>query len=556
MFGRKILASVLLVISLASVFFMPLQANGQTLQPQKITGFSQNILEVHYQETTGILWALGGSRAVEGIGYLYDINPVTRTITTTYNVSSSLNGGAPWGLWCSTTSCFVTSRDSGNPQASVGSIIRIESVGADKGLKTGQFNATNDDRGFGRIDGRDSTGIGIGGIALYVESYTSGNVIKGIIVGAVGSMQKTTDITMGGVSGNGGVGAYDLRWTGIAGNTKNYLYTLIPNLVNTVFLQQYNLATLGQECLATVNITGAGESGGQIIIDMTNNRVFISAGDNGNYHQMATSCVVTSNAITPTEHGLSNVVTQKNGITIPDRSAIFFQESAGNARVSVASYDFATGTFGTNPLVVDVLPSTSQPKDYGRAYFAVNHDDNGQITTQANIGTNPVFNAVFIPMNADKAIYVFRFEGIEVIGGEGERPAVLPENSIAELSGLMLCMGGLIAPSNCNTATGMPNNTDPKTNGTGVAILIFAIILSYAFLVSIHYRAKTQLSKDNVHLVEVMNIHPVILVIMLIADFALVWYMGYLSDIVFYTMIVAIVGLGALGFYGKIRGFG
>lgn len=555
---KNALAVVLALLLSASAFLtsFPIESAYAQLSPVKITGLGRNILEVHYQESTGILWALAGSRSAQGT-YLLEINPVSNTLVATYNVTSSANSGVPWDLWCGQTSCFITTRSAsgGAPSATAGAIIRVETV-ITKGTVSGTLNADTNNRGFGRLDGRDSTSTGIGGIALYVESFASTGNLQFIIVGGVGTLAISANLGSFAVAG-GFDPVDDIQWSGIGGSTNNYLFIWYYTSATTSTMRIFNLSTLASICGPTVTIT-SNTHGGQIIQDITNRKVYGASGSNGDYSAInIDSCAVTNGAITDANTGLSGILTQKNGIAVPARELVMYQESGANARISTSSYNFNTGTPATfDGVVIEISPNNSQSARFGRAYYAIDHDADGQNGDAVTIGTGAgAYNGIFIPMNADQTILVFKFAPLSS-GGDTGTPAVFPQNNIPQVTGLFMCLGGFINATQCDSSTGLPTNGNPKTNGTGIAVLIFLIIISYAFLVWIHIQAMQGAKRQNVHITEVMNIHPIILVLMLIADFSFVWYLGWLDDIIFYTMIVAVAGLGALGFYARLKGFG
>lgn len=98
------------------------------------------------------------------------------------------------------------------------------------------------------------------------------------------------------------------------------------------------------------------------------------------------------------------------------------------------------------------------------------------------------------------------------------------------------------------------NDSDVRTNGVGMFYLLVVIILSYAFLVAIHMKAVELAGKSNVTLVDSMKINPVLLLVMLFVDVGLTWYLQWIADIVFYSLVVVIILIGGFAIYSKVKG--
>lgn len=114
-----------------------------------------------------------------------------------------------------------------------------------------------------------------------------------------------------------------------------------------------------------------------------------------------------------------------------------------------------------------------------------------------------------------------------VIGG------VNPRN-ITDTSNDLFCSLGI---TDCD-------NTDITTNGTGMFMLLILIIISYAFVVAIHHFAHSPLS----------NINPMLVLLIGIVDITIAFFLGWIPDYIFYSVIVLLIGLGGFGLYRIIRG--
>lgn len=96
-------------------------------------------------------------------------------------------------------------------------------------------------------------------------------------------------------------------------------------------------------------------------------------------------------------------------------------------------------------------------------------------------------------------------------------------------------------------------NANAQTNGVGLIILGLVILISYIFIVVLHYEVKTNLMRQNVVLQEVMRVDPFILIAMVFIDTAILWQVKLVPDIVFYTLVTLIAGFTAFGIYRHVR---
>lgn len=132
--------------------------------------------------------------------------------------------------------------------------------------------------------------------------------------------------------------------------------------------------------------------------------------------------------------------------------------------------------------------------------------------------------------------------------------------------GQQLCgLGGFRSTANftevgsqwfCAFGVGSCTDTNPKTNGVGLFYLMLLIVLSYAFLVFIHYSAVTKLSGQQVQVMDMLHINPILLLVMLIIDLGITWKLGWIDDTILALIVVAIAGLTSFGFLKKFRGGG
>lgn len=110
---------------------------------------------------------------------------------------------------------------------------------------------------------------------------------------------------------------------------------------------------------------------------------------------------------------------------------------------------------------------------------------------------------------------------------------VNPRN-ITDTTGQFFCAIGL---TDCD-------NPDIQTNGVGMFMLLLLLLVSYALVVYIHHVAKQS----------VMGIHPMLVLLIGVIDVTIAFFLGWIPDYIFYTVIVLLIGLGGFGLYKIIRG--
>jgi len=137
-------------------------------------------------------------------------------------------------------------------------------------------------------------------------------------------------------------------------------------------------------------------------------------------------------------------------------------------------------------------------------------------------------------------------DGVADGGDIGSLGVYRSNANITTFGSFILCGFGI----NSNACT----DDNPKTNGVGLIYLLVLIIWSYAFLVAIHYTAQTKIAHNNVQVMDVLHINPILLLVMLIIDVGITFYLGWIPDLIFYTTIVLLVGLAGFGVYKKLGG--
>lgn len=108
---------------------------------------------------------------------------------------------------------------------------------------------------------------------------------------------------------------------------------------------------------------------------------------------------------------------------------------------------------------------------------------------------------------------------------------------------------------NCAFGIGSCTDQNPKTNGVGLVYFLVLLIISYACLVAIHIKAVQVVRKENVQVMDYLNINPLLLLVVLVVDLGITWQFQWIPDLLFYTIIVIMVaGIAGFAFYKKLRG--
>lgn len=149
-------------------------------------------------------------------------------------------------------------------------------------------------------------------------------------------------------------------------------------------------------------------------------------------------------------------------------------------------------------------------------------------TTTVCIDTNPLIDVVDLLCITDT-----NADGIPDV--TGNQVARVNQN-LTTSTFTILCQVGL---ANCT-------NTNIQTNGVGIMLLLFLIVLTIGIIMAI--TMKTQ------H--DVSEIHPLLWLTVIFVDVAGAWYFDWIEDIIFYGLLVVFIGLGAFGVYRHLRDSG
>lgn len=94
-------------------------------------------------------------------------------------------------------------------------------------------------------------------------------------------------------------------------------------------------------------------------------------------------------------------------------------------------------------------------------------------------------------------------------------------------------------------------NTDPETNGSGLFLMLatgaffFGVSVSTIGIANSRFNANIQYSDSAMH--------PYYLLFLVAGVISLSWYLNWIPDIVFYTMVIGIAGLFSFGMYKQFR---
>src|SRR5437867_3784012 len=163
--------------------------------------------------------------------------------------------------------------------------------------------------------------------------------------------------------------------------------------------------------------------------------------------------------------------------------------------------------------------------------------NNGNTTVCIDTNGDTTTDVCFTDTNGD---------GVPDAGPAGALGAQRSNANITEFGAQIYCAFGISADA-CN-------NKDARTNGVGLMYLFLVIIFSYAVLVTIHHEAQKYLGGKDVQVMDALKINPLLLVVMLIVDIGFTWYLHWISDIIFYTMVVVMAGITAFGIYRQVKG--
>lgn len=462
--------------------------------------------------------------------------------------SFSISGGGVTDVKCGSAWCFAWQ--------STTTPFRIWAIDAQSRTILGVINGTDGNEGGSAIEVLDTVTGGLGGISVFVPLHNTncdglggGNYVIAIMDGSIIANSGTFNDACSGILSIGdfvtGVAHSGLTQQ-VVGDNRNILAVRVLNALTQNF-HIYSMTTLTRICDANIQ-----NSQNWVLED---DGVFWTSNDDGwaviGYDIPETgsaNCVADFSIATPTnyfqygfaidtENDLVFVSTVFNGgtdsyISVRNQSAL----SEELFRLSMP--DGATGALTYYP-AQDELIAYSDANNVARIFKFGGAGSAGSSETCIDTNLDGATDLCFTDTNND---------GIPDNGALGALGAYRSNANLTSFGTDVFCAFGI----NTNAC----EDRNIQTNGVGIVYLMVIIIISYAFLVYVHYQAQYALNKDNIQVMDALAVNPLLLLTMLILDVTLAWYMQWIPDLIFYTTIVVMVGLSAFGIYRKVTSAG
>lgn len=535
-----ILAMSVLLIS--SLLVQVYTANAQVFNV--VTDLEQVVMGISYQSVNDSFWVVTGGNS-SGQVWLYQIDRSTRTLILSVNQTAQFNdlsAGVPQDIWCGNTSCYVTTTGGGVYAISTEDIAPNIFAGYNV---TGSYQHTS---GLGHITGRDQVSGGFGTVTLWIDTITGTNrnviIVDGISFLLAGTLPAY------------GVSAvdervHDIRWSGVEGITDNDLITSTGYITDTAAqnsLVVYNLASLSIKCNVALpstnlplavapNYIAAGSSDNKIYVGSINGIVYV-------YNE--NTCAVVQTVTT----GLGG------DIRFLDYSAgrLFLQESGANAYIM----QFATNSTGhilSTNVTYSPLPTAAQ-NNFDATYTTLSK------TKMVNLAGN---GQVWYPYTgADNRIGILIFN--EATGGgsggsggnqvDGRCGVGTALDCVGDRSLINQVTGGTSWGTLGNSlfgGIGLVNTTasnDIRENGTGLLLML----MLGAFFSSITIGSISVANNKFGAGISYTEIPKEFWLFLVVGVVSVSYYLQWIPDIVFYSMIVGLAGLFSFGLYKHIRG--
>lgn len=505
----------------------------------KVTGFNENIVGLSYQTAflsngTFIgnkIWALttNGTAGSTANNWLYDINPNTFTISAKYNVTLFV-GDQATDLECSNLACYVSTW-----RGTLGSISRVISV-----LPSTGGIANDCSVGTGAVRAMDIRQSVIGtfvavNLITFFQPNSANNYQISIVNPADCSQLNTTQQTQTSMN-TSNFDIADLSNNTVNPNTNRDEIVSWASSVPSHRVQKYTLATntWGSQS-ATFGTSGIASNLGYDKDNYSSNRLVWIGDNDGDMFaiDMTTNTPTEDYNITSASLGLgANKII--DFLALPDLGVFVVRSSGVSATLGFYDYTPSTGAISTaSPVFVGYIPATNQVANTNAKMIYVESEE-----------------IIIVPENNNSRALSIVSLNVPA-PPDPTPPFVAPTKTIDEAVGVLLCQMGVITDCDSN---GNPTNTDIETNGVGLFMTLILIIISYAFLVIIHFGAQRLLRKSNVQVMDAITINPMLLVIMLVIDIGISFYLNWLADTVFYSIVAVIVGFASFGIYRHVKG--
>lgn len=340
---------------------------------------------------------------------------------------------------------------------------------------------------------------------------------------------------------------YDVKWNGGSGLFGNRGVVTFRDTAGNFFFYNLNLGD-GDSTFATTQICVTG-SLSSVLSSQAKTQII----DGILYHAYSTSDIVVMDTTldTCTTATKSNPVDESTFVSITEDSTtgnfiVSAKTADGSGSEAGGLYVFNSTLSGINAVAERIVKVnlTANTPDHINLHF--NHASEGEVHVWR--GSNmliitdilePAFEGgetttiCFVTETGTEICVEYELDEQgrpilpSVIGG------VNPRN-ITDTTGEFFCSIGL---TDCD-------NPDIQTNGVGMFMLLLLVLVSYALVVYIHHVARQS----------VMGIHPMLVLLIGIIDVSIAFFLGWIPDYVFYSVIVLLIGLGGFGLYRIIRG--
>lgn len=571
-----IIAMLLIGLSIYTINY-PREAYAQTFQV--LTGFQYPIVAMEYQSTSDLFWVLTQNTTNQK-SFLYWIDRPNKAIIGSSNLTQMIfsfvgETERVHDIGCGKTDCFVTTGDGGT----TGYIFKIPSFDINPNIFRGK-NITASisnpvvNAPFWHILVEDNVVSGFGAIRLYVGTCSENEATCDYMVRVINgvSMTDTGIFTIFDVTNIAGKREHGMRLLGNSA-VSGAKFAMIGGLANvdssssaTLFVYDSDMVG-GCTVQPTPPIQTTPLSLDVRFVDYgsANNRIYVGGVD-GNVYVYNQSCALIQ-SLTTNDTGLAGDIR----FIDYDSGKLFMQESGGSAKIAQLLID-ATGNIITagEPSIYFPQPTVAQTS-YDSVF--VNRNVGDQMTLLAGNG-----QVWYIYTGIDKRVGILTLIGgatgtaqacIETVAGSGILDLCftdtdgngVPDNGQAGALGAYRSNSNLTSFATdvfCAFGINTKACTDKniQTNGVGLVLLALLIIVLYAFLVSIHIYAQQKLRQENVQVMQALNIHPILLLVILVISVGIAKAFTWIDNTIFYTMVVLMIGVAGLGFYKITRGGG
>lgn len=447
------------------------------------------------------LYVLGNFNSTgDSTTLIYKINPVTGAIITQASLS-----GIHHGLSCDNSFCYTVFGTN---------IIRKISQSSLTAVSASQALSST-------VDGQSLDAQG--GLIAYTR-FNGGAL-------AIAFMQ-TSDMTETALYSNtmGATGVKDLKYI----PSKNRVAVTTDGHVFWLF----NTLTANSVCSLSAN--GNYVSAGQIKYDSNLDRYFVTSDTANRINVISNACALST---TITGFGEANFSV---GVEIDtSRSEIYvLTSSASTSKIVALAYaNFAKKweylSVGTSQRDYLAYDSSNKIIMVGSNSNLIRFITLDAINTQAQVCIDTNLDGI-----TDLCFKDTNNDGVADNGVAGSLGAFQSNANVTDMGTQWFCAFNL--GDACN-------NSNQKTNGVGLFFTGFLLIISYSLLVGIHIMAQKQLNKGNVVVMDALKINPLLLLIMIVVVVGFTWYLKWIEDVIFYTTLVVMIGLGGFGIYRAIK---